>query len=65
MENLLRIVFIHGKCDNLKGFVDGGELARNINKKKKSGVSQANRCPFCDKCFRQDYFLNIVNIGIL
>ena len=65
MENLLRIVFIHGKCGNLKGFVDGGELAKNINKKKKSGVSQANRCPFCDKCFRRDYFLNVVNIGIL
>ena len=35
LEDLLRIAFIHGECGNLKGFVDGGELTRNINEKKK------------------------------
>ena len=32
LEDLLRIVFIHEECRNLKVFVDGGELTRNINK---------------------------------
>ena len=35
LEDLLRIVIIHEECGNLKTFVDGGELIRNINKKKK------------------------------
>ena len=40
-----------------KVFVDGGELTRNINKKKKNpGVLQAYRCPFCEKYFRREYF---------
>ena len=34
LEDLLRIVIIHEECSNLKVFVDGGELTRNINKKK-------------------------------
>ena len=38
LEDLLRIVIIHEKCGNLKVFVDGGELTRNINKKKMPGV---------------------------
>ena len=58
MEDLIRIVFIRGECGNLKGFIDGGELTRNINEKKKSGVLQAFRCPLCDKCFRRDHFFN-------
>ena len=33
-EDLLRIVFIHEECGNLKVFADHEELARNINKKK-------------------------------
>ena len=37
----MRIVFIHEECGNLKVFVDGRELPRNINKKKKPGVLQA------------------------
>ena len=57
-ENLLRIVVIHGECGNLKGFVYGGELTRNINEKKKPGVLQVYRYSLCDKCFRQDYFFN-------
>ena len=32
LEDLLRIVFIHEECGNLKVFVDGGELTGNINK---------------------------------
>ena len=32
LEDLLRIVFIHEECWNLKVFVDGRELTRNINK---------------------------------
>ena len=58
LEHFLIIVFIYGKYGNLKGFVDGGELPRNINEKKKSGVLQAYRYSLCDKCFRRDYFFN-------
>ena len=36
LEDLLRIVFIHEECWNLKVFVDGGELTRNVN---------TDRCP--------------------
>ena len=32
LEDLLRIVFIHKECGNLKVFVDGGEVTGNINK---------------------------------
>ena len=31
LEDLPGIVFIHGECGNLKVFVYGGELSRNIN----------------------------------
>ena len=41
-------------CGNPKIFVDGTELTRNINKKKKQCVLQAYRCPLCDKCSRQE-----------
>ena len=32
LEDLLRIMFIHAECGNLKVFFDGRELNRNINK---------------------------------
>ena len=32
LENLLRIVFTHKECGNLKVFAGGGELSRNTNK---------------------------------
>ena len=32
LKGLLRVVFIHEECGNLKVFVKGGELTRNINK---------------------------------
>ena len=32
LEGLPRVVFIHEECANLKVFVKGGELTRNINK---------------------------------
>ena len=41
-----------------KVFVDGAELTRNINKKEKTGVLQAYRCPLCEKCSRLVYFFN-------
>ena len=53
LEDLLRIVFIHEECENLKVFVDSGELIGNINKKKKPGLLQAYRWPLCDKCYRR------------
>ena len=51
-------VFIHEEWGNLKVFVDGGELTRNISKWKKPGVLQAYRCPLCGKCYRREYFFN-------
>ena len=41
LEDLLRVVFLHEECGNLKVFVDGGGLTGNINKKKKPVVLQA------------------------
>ena len=32
LEALLRIVFIHEECGNLKVFVSRGDLTKNINK---------------------------------
>ena len=58
LEDLLRIMLIHEECGNLKSFVDGGELTRNINKQKKTGVLEACRCPLSDKCYRREYFVN-------
>ena len=45
LNDLLRLVFIAEELRNLKVVVDGGELIRNINQKKKSDVLQACRCP--------------------
>ena len=58
LEDLLRIVFIHQECRNLKVFVDGGELNRIINEKKKPGVLQIYICPLCGKSFMREYFCN-------
>ena len=33
-EDLLRIVFIHEECGNLKVFVDGGELTGKLTKRR-------------------------------
>ena len=38
--------------------LDGGELTRNINQKKKSDVLQACRCPLCEKCYMREYIFN-------
>ena len=38
LQDLIRIAIIHEECGNLKVFAEGGELSRNINKKKKPGV---------------------------
>ena len=56
LEHLL--VLINEECGNPKVVVDDGELTRNINEKKKSGVLQAYRCPLCEKCYWREYILN-------
>ena len=48
VEGLSRLVFIDEEYENLKAAVDGGELTRNINKRKKPFVLQAYTSPFCD-----------------
>ena len=58
LDDLLRLLLINEECENPKVVVDGGELTRNINQKKNSGVLQACRCLFCDKCYRREYFFN-------
>ena len=40
LEDSLRLVFIEEGCENLIVIDDGGELAGNINQKKKSHVLQ-------------------------
>ena len=44
-----RLVFIDGECGNLKVVVDGGQLLRSFDKKKKP----VNKCPLSDKCHLQ------------
>ena len=56
-DDLLRLILINEECENPE-VVDVGELTRNINQKKNSGVLQACRCLFCDKCYRREYFFN-------
>ena len=41
------------ECGNPEVVVDGRDLTRNINQKKKPGVLQACRCPLCEKCYSQ------------
>ena len=40
LEDSPRLVFIHEKCENLIAVNDDGELTKNINQKKKSGILQ-------------------------
>ena len=54
LVDLPRLIFINEECGNLQVVVDGREVTRNINRKKKSDVLQAYRCPLCDKCYRGD-----------
>ena len=49
LEDLPRLVFIDEDCGNYKVFIDGGELTRNINKKKKYNVLEAYRRTIRDK----------------
>ena len=58
LKDLLRLVLINEECWNPKVVVDGGDLTRNINQKKKLDVLQAYRCPLYDKCNRREYFFN-------
>ena len=49
IENLPRTVLIDYECWDLKVVVDGGEVTRNINKKKLDTL-QAYKCQLCDIC---------------
>ena len=51
IDGSLNRVFIDYKCWNLTVVVDGGDLTRNVNKKK-SDVLQAYKCPLCHICSR-------------
>ena len=53
LEYLPWLVFVDEECGNCKLVADGGEVTRNIDKKKKSGVSLAYRCPLCKKYCRR------------
>ena len=48
LEDLLKIVIMKN-VGILKYLPTVGELTRNINKKKRSGVWEAYICPLCDK----------------
>ena len=43
LYDLLRLIFIDKECGNVKVFVEGGDLTRNISQIK-SGFLQAYRC---------------------
>ena len=43
LQDLLRLIFIDKECGNVKVFVEGGDLTRNISQIK-SGFLQAYRC---------------------
>ena len=45
LEDLPRVAFIDEECGNLKVVIGDRELTKNINQMKKSGLSQAYRCP--------------------
>ena len=47
-------MLINEERGNLKVVVDGGELTRNNNGKRKSELLQAFICPLFDKCYKQD-----------
>ena len=49
LETLL--VLINEELWNPNIVVDGGELTRNINLKKKPSILQACRSPLIDKCY--------------
>ena len=41
--------------ERVKVVADGGEFTKNNDRKKKSKVLQAYRCPLCDKCYKPDW----------
>ena len=52
--DLPTIKFIDKEYGKSKVVVDGRQLIRNNNRKRKSEVLQAYRFPLCDKCYRRD-----------
>ena len=55
-QDLSGRVFINEECENLKMLVDGGELTKNANKKKKSEALRAYICPLFDKFLGKSVF---------
>ena len=53
-------MLIDVECGNLKIFVDGGELTRNINQVRNQMFQKllCDKCSFNDKCYRQEYLLS-------
>ena len=47
-------MFINEECGNFKVVVNGGELTRNSDRKRKSEVLKGYICPLFDKCYKQD-----------
>ena len=54
LMNVPRLLFVDEECGNLGVVVDGGQLTRDNNRKRKSEVLQAYKCPLCEQCFRRD-----------
>ena len=52
LVDLPGLMSIEQECGNLKLVDEDGELTRNNNRKIKSEVLQAYRCPLWDKCYR-------------
>ena len=55
LEDLLRVVLINESCGNLKGVIDGGQLTRNINQKKKTFYKPIDDRSV-EKCCRREKF---------
>ena len=60
IENLLKLVFIVKKCENLKAVINGGDLTRNTKQKKTSDALQVKlyRSSLYHKSCRRVYFFN-------
>ena len=48
------LMFINEEFGNLQVVVDGGELTKNNDRKRRSEVLQAYICPLFEKCYKRD-----------
>ena len=55
LVDLPGIKFVDEECRNLKAVIDGAELTRIFNRKKKSDLWQACRRPSCERSFWPDW----------